>query len=236
VRVATRVDFDEVSTTYHAALDEQLKVLIGGEPSDYYLRLKVHETLAQARRLGLEPARGAILDVGCGTGRMVELLHPHFARVAGVEPSAGMLEGARERGLGDGVFARASAERLPFDDASFDIVYSSCVFHHADRHDHTAMVREMGRVLRPGGVLLTYEHNPWNPLTRLVVSRCPVDRGVVLCRPGEIRHAYTAAGLGRIETRFIVFFPRLLRAARRLEPSLHRVPLGGQYYVSGLKA
>jgi len=233
--VSARVDFDDVGGTYHEQLDARVKVLIGGELSDYYLRVKVRETVAHAQRMGIDAAQSAVLDVGCGTGRMVELLGRQFARVAGVEPSAGMLEGAHARGLGDGVFAQATAEQLPYDDASFDVVYSACVFHHVERDTHPAMVREMRRVLRPGGLLLTYEHNPWNPLTRFVVSQCPVDDGITLCRPGEISRAYRVAGFGRVETRFIVFFPRLLGALRRTESALHRVPLGAQYYVSGTK-
>lgn len=235
VPVSARVDFDDVGATYHEQLDARLTVLIGGEPSDYYLRVKVRETIAHARRVGIEPTQAAVLDVGCGTGRMVQLLHGQFGRVAGVEPSGGMIEGAHARGLGEGVFQQATAERLPYDDATFDVVYSACVFHHVDRDAHIAMVQEMRRVLRPGGLLMTYEHNPWNPLTRFVVSRCPVDHGITLCRPGEIGAAYRAAGLGQLETRFIVFFPKLLSVLRRTESALHRFPLGAQYYVSGTR-
>lgn len=228
------MQFDHISSHYEEAVDERLKLALGGEPSDYYLRLKARELLDLLGRAGLEPRRAAVLDVGCGTGRMLELLKPDVGSIAGVEPSEGMLQRARER-LSGVPLERVSGESLPFPDASFDAAFASCVFHHAPRAAFGPLVREMARVLKPGGAAVVFEHNPLNPLTRWVVARCPVDVGVVLVRPAELRTACAGAGLEDIATRYIVFFPRPLAALRPLEPALHGVPLGGQYYVSARK-
>ncbi|MDQ2068620.1 class I SAM-dependent methyltransferase [Natronospira bacteriovora] len=96
----------------------------------------------------------ALLDVGCGTGLLLDRLKVAVPGVSltGIDPSPGMLARARER-LGDAVtLAQAPAEQLPFPDGAFDVVVSSSAFHYFRQPQ--AAVNEMARVLRPGGRLL----------------------------------------------------------------------------------
>ncbi len=95
------------------------------------------------------PAR--ILDLGCGTGRNLELL-AEFGEVRGVEPAGPALEHCRARGLGEDVVVPGSASAIPFPDASFDLVTAFDVLEHLD--DDRAGLAEIRRVLRPGGRLL----------------------------------------------------------------------------------
>ncbi len=228
-------DFDEIHYHYEESIDPLVQS-VGGEPHDYYLQLKANELLAHLGRLGADPSRARALDVGCGTGRFVELLHGRLREIKGVEPSRGMLEAALRRGLPEGTFLRGHAESVPFADGAFDAVFSSCIFHHTPAASHVRMASEMARTLKPGGWLFAFEHNPLNPLTRWIVSRCAVDVGVTLHRGGRLERVFRDAGLSRVHTRYIVFFPSLLKALRPLEPFLHSVPLGGQYYVCAQKA
>jgi ubiquinone/menaquinone biosynthesis C-methylase UbiE len=227
-------DFDRISYHYEEAIDSAVRSAVG-EPYDYFPRIKAKELVEHLERLGLNASRLEVLDVGCGTGRTVDLLSEKFRTVKGVEPSRGMLERALRRGLPDGTFERGHAESIPFGDARFDVVFSICIFHHTPKESHPRMVREMARVLKPGGWLFTFEHNPFNPLTRWVVSRCPVDVGVTLYGRGHIEKTCREAGLKEIHSRYILFFPRFLRHLRVLESSLHALPLGGQYYVCARK-
>jgi SAM-dependent methyltransferase len=91
-----------------------------------------------------------VLDAGCGTGRNVLELGG-FGRAAGIDLSPLALRFCRLRGV---AVARAGLLSLPFPDGSFDCVTSFDVIYHAWVTDDRAAVREMARVLRPGGLLL----------------------------------------------------------------------------------
>ncbi|HSC49555.1 MAG TPA: class I SAM-dependent methyltransferase [Gaiellaceae bacterium] len=96
------------------------------------------------RLLGEGPGR--LLDVGCGGGAHAAELAAHGWSVTGIDVSAGQLELARARGVD---VVEADAEALPFEDASFDAAVS--MFTHTDMGDFAAALREVTRVLRPGG-------------------------------------------------------------------------------------
>jgi demethylmenaquinone methyltransferase/2-methoxy-6-polyprenyl-1,4-benzoquinol methylase len=98
---------------------------------------------------------GDVLDVATGTGLVAaELLRQGF-RVTGVDQSPEMLAGARRR-FGDRVeLVEAAAESLPFDDATFDHLTVTYLLRYVD--DPEATLRELARVVRPGGVLASLE-------------------------------------------------------------------------------
>jgi ubiquinone/menaquinone biosynthesis C-methylase UbiE len=118
------------------------------------------------RLLGAAPGR-RLLDVGCGLGNDAAALAALVATggaVVGVDGSQAMIDAARQRHGGvEGLsFDVASAADLPFDDASFDACRIDRVLQHIA--DPAPVVREMVRVLRPGGVLVAYD-NDWETLT-----------------------------------------------------------------------
>ncbi len=126
--------YDAFSTSYDARRHEGYHKLIDDQAAEL------------VRRVG----EGAdVLEVGCGTGLVLERVAGFARRAEGVDLSPGMLDKARARGL---TVREASATDLPFDDASFDVAYSFKVLAHVPEIDRA--LREMARVVRPGGHLV----------------------------------------------------------------------------------
>jgi SAM-dependent methyltransferase len=117
-----------------------------------------------ARRVRLADAE-AVLDVGCGIGHWAAMLAPHLratAHLTGLDVQEELLPAARERLAGmvdpdrlELVVGRA--EQLPFDAATFDLATSQMVLIHVP--DPLLVLREMRRVLKPGGTTLLVEPN-----------------------------------------------------------------------------
>lgn len=99
----------------------------------------------------LEQSHPHILDIGCGTGANLELLS-EFGEAEGVDVSPDALAFCRARGLRN--VRQGEAEHLPYDDRSFDLVTGLDVVEHLD--DDVAGLKEMRRVLRPGGRALLF--------------------------------------------------------------------------------
>jgi ubiquinone/menaquinone biosynthesis C-methylase UbiE len=100
-----------------------------------------------------------VLDVGCGTGYFTRLLGEAVGfdgRVIGVDASARAIQYARSKGEGlrNVTFRVGAAEALDFADDTFDVVASSLMMHHLPRDRQEPALREMRRVLRPGGTLV----------------------------------------------------------------------------------
>ena len=104
-----------------------------------------------------------VLDVGCGDGALVCAAASRGAEATGVDPDPAMLAAARTRADKDGItaaFLEGRIERLPFPDAAFDVVVSITVLCFVP--DASVAVREMARVLRPGGRLVLGELGRWS--------------------------------------------------------------------------
>jgi SAM-dependent methyltransferase len=110
---------------------------------------------------GLRPGRRA-LEVGCGTGIFLERVAASGATITAVDLSTELLARARERvkGMANVALARGNAEEMPYPDRSFDAVYGSSILHHLDLE---RALREIHRVLRPGGAIVFAEPNILNP-------------------------------------------------------------------------
>lgn len=137
----SRQAFDAQAPTY----DDDMK----GEHARRLYPYVLEEVAAAA------PAR--VLDVGCGTGALAQLVLEALPDVEldGVDLSAAMLDRARQRLGRRAALHRADSEHLPFADETFDVAYCNDSFHHYPDPRRAAF--EAWRVLRPGGVLVVGE-------------------------------------------------------------------------------
>ncbi|MDB5096122.1 MAG: Methyltransferase type 11 [Cyanobacteria bacterium RYN_339] len=145
------------------------------------------------RTLAPHLAAGArVLDVGAGAGRLANLLAARGCQVTGIEPSEEFVAYARAHALPGASFERGAAERLPYADGSFDAVVAGEVLEHLA--DDGVAVRELWRVLAPGGVaLVTVPADPalWDASDDWAGH-------VRRYAPGQLEQLFTAAGFARV--------------------------------------
>ncbi|GAA2271024.1 hypothetical protein GCM10010149_10630 [Nonomuraea roseoviolacea subsp. roseoviolacea] len=115
-----------------------------------------------------------VLDVGCGTGYLSRILAPVVTpsgHVTGLDPSPAMIEYATRHAPANCTYVTGEGQDLPFPDGSFDLVVSSLAVHHIPVEARPEALRQMLRVLRPGGRLLIAEFRPpAHPLARHLVG------------------------------------------------------------------
>jgi len=220
--------FDELSSSYEDLLKDPIRDRFTGNESMFFHRRKCDLVRDFFRRHKTDTAALRYLDVGCGRGELLGLLKDDFQHVAGCDVSSGMMRQVT------GVETRIQHDPLaiPFSDASYDFITAVCVYHHVPLADRRELTRQIVRVLRPGGIFCMIEHNPANPITRLIVSRTPVDRDAILLPVREARVLASEAGLHTIASRFFLYFPQgLYRFLGPVESLMTQLPLGGQYAV-----
>jgi SAM-dependent methyltransferase len=234
VQVGKPTEFDRYSETYRAAVERS--IAFSGADLDLFTRAKARELLGlTARRLG-DPRGLSFLDVGCGPGETDRWLEGHVRGLTGVDLSTEMIEVARERNPWADYRPDGPDGELPFPEECFEVCFAVCVLHHVPVPQRPAMLAEMARVTRPGGLVVIFEHNPWNPLTRKAVAGCEFDRDAALLARRESERLLRAAGLTDVEGSYIVFFTRESPRLQRIERLLGRLPLGAQHVVSGRRS
>lgn len=130
---------------------------------------------------------GRVLDIGCGTGRMLALLAPRSESVLGLDLSRRMLALARtriaEQGLANCTVRQADMARLPLPDASFDLAVLCMVLHYAD--EPSVVLAEAARVVAPGGMVAVIDLAPHgrDDLIRRLAHTMPGLSAAEVARP-----------------------------------------------------
>jgi SAM-dependent methyltransferase len=224
--------FDAYKDSYKEAVQDS--IAFSGLDVEFFTERKVTHLLQLARtRLG-PPSSLRIADIGCGVGLSDRLLAPAVGELHGVDMARGALETAA-RDNPRVHYHHFDGTRLPFEDGALDMTFAINVFHHVPPQDRSGLVTEMARVVRPGGLVAIYEHNPLNPLTRLAVNRCAFDADAVLLGRGELARLARGAGLELVTQGYILFFPWRARLFPLLERALGWLPLGAQHCMAARK-
>lgn len=222
--------FDAYRGSYRDEVEAAIS--FGGQELEFFTELKARYLLEVIARHVGDPGEVAALDVGCGVGLSHPFLAPSFRELWGADVSSGALEAARRANPGV-QYAVSDETRLPFSDGAFDVVVAVCVLHHVAPVFWVSFASEMARVARPDGLVVVFEHNPYNPATRRVVARCVFDADAVLLSRRRLERVFGQSGLDVVESRHIVFFPWRRRGFQALDRRLGRVPLGAQHLVAG---
>jgi SAM-dependent methyltransferase len=220
--------FDLHAERYKVAVDRSISFT--GKDADFFAERKV-ALLRELSELHHRPLDGAsVLDVGCGTGSMDQFLVKHALTVTGVDVSEEMVAIA-QLSVPDAVFSTFDGNTLPYADGSFDVVVAACVLHHVEVSLQRHFVEELRRVLKPGGLVAIFEHNPINPLTRRAVRGCELDRGVTLLGASQVKSLLRSGGLEILGHSYYLFTPFGGPWSLSIDSVLRRVPLGGQHVV-----
>ena len=221
-------EFDDFAGNYDDALRQGLAV--SGEDKDFFAEGRVRWLRHCLEKQG-EALPGSVLDFGCGTGSATPFLRAHLSpeRIVGVDVSRKSVEvAARNHPDPRNHFAVLDPAAPP---PAVDLAFCNGVFHHIPPAERPGAARYVFNALRPGGLFAFWENNPWNPGTRLVMSRIPFDRDAILVWPAGARRLLRAAGFQVVSTTSCFFFPAALKPLRRLEPFLSRTRLGAQYLI-----
>jgi len=181
-----------------------------------------------------DPKRLRVLDIGCGIGLVDGELEAQVQLLCGADLSRESLIHAQRRAPGT-QFTLYDGVNLPFADSSFDAVFAVSVLHHVPPATRNAFMTEMLRPIVNNGLAIIIEHNPFNPITRRIVSRCAFDADAVLLNCGEARALLAAAGTRTIGRRYLGFSPVRNGLIERAERSFAWLPIGAQYCVWGVK-
>lgn len=225
--------FDQHADRYSSTIDQSLAAY--GASHDFFTRHKARLIKWILSREGRVAQQMDLLDVGCGIGNIHELIGQEFRSISGVDVSAASIEEARHR-FPDYDYLTYDGHRLPYADASKDMSIAICVFHHVPPDDWDEVAAEMLRVLRPGGLALVIEHNPWNPVTRRIVNRCPIDKDAVLLSRPKTVDLFRRAGAARVQARSILSVPPKTDVLMRIDNMFGTLPFGAQYWCLAQKA
>jgi ubiquinone/menaquinone biosynthesis C-methylase UbiE len=223
--------FDNYAEDYAALIRDPIRDQFAPD-SRFFFERKIQVIRDFFRCAGIDTHSMTWLDVGCGQGDLLRIGRQHFKSSAGCDPSHRMLASCSDLD----VRHQPALEALPYENQSFDFVTAVCVYHHVPLDRRKRLTAEAFRVLKPKGIFSIIEHNPHNPVTRLIVSRTPIDADARLLTAKETARLFSDARATILGRRYFLFLPeRVYRFAGAVERALEKVPLGGQYALFGRK-
>jgi len=212
-------------------LNQGLK--LSGESKEFFMEGRL--ALMQ-KNLPTDFAPKRVLDFGCGIGDTTEELANLYpkAEIVGIDTARDALKYATENRSSDRLSYQAVEDFKEKD--AFDLAYVNGVFHHIPLHLRGLSAKTVCNALKSGGCFAYFENNPWNPGTRMVMSRIAFDRDAITLNYLESKRMLKTAGFQDVNTtRFAFYFPNALGFLRFLEPALETLPLGAQYLVLAKK-
>jgi len=224
----SKVDFDDYTDNYNSLLQESTSFFTESEA--YFAKYKVDILRSVA-----PVCTKRLLEYGCGIGRNIPFLRAAFpdATIAGSDISAASLEIARKENHGVEFFL----EQADTDVAeTYEVIFIAGVFHHIPVQERAGVMKTLYQRLVPGGMIVIFEHNPFNPVTRKIVNDCPYDKDAVLLRPSQLKALLVDAGLPVCRSAYCLFVPPSLSVLLPVEAKLGWLPLGGQYWVKATRS
>jgi len=221
------VDFDNFTHNYNELLGESTRFFTSDE--EYFASYKIDIV----HRMIQGPVT-RILEFGCGIGRNIPFLKAAFpnASICGSDLAPASLEIARNENKEVDFFLEDNNEP---EMGAFDLIVVAGVFHHIPPNLRSDVFNSLYERLSLNGRIIIFEHNPFNPITRRIVSNCPYDEDAILLKPSEVRKHLTKAGFAVEDQSFCLFIPPRFSKFVYIERLLKWLPLGGQYWIQAYR-
>lgn len=225
-----RADFEAYKDNYGQEIQRSIDFI--GQDFEFFIRRKAELlTGLVAQEMG-DPKTLKILDVGCGIGLTDRHLTGRFKKLYGLDLSRGVVQKAAALNP-KASYKAYPGKKLPHATSSMDVTFAICVLHHVEPEERDLFLSELARVTRKGGLVMIFEHNPLNPLTRVAVSRCDMDKDAHLVGLAQTAGLLASRGLKVIQKDYIFFSPWSFLSG--LDGLLGWLPLGAQYFVAAKK-
>lgn len=224
--------FDNYNTKYDRVIEQSIGFLPTSH--DFYLKAKV-DLFIQRLQFHFDSINScSVLDFGCGIGKLDHLLQPHLGQLSGLDISSQSIETASK--LNPLVnYSSYDGNVVPYHDDAFDAIIVSCVMHHISKDNRLQTLKEIYRLLKPGGIIAIFEHNPINPLTQWVVMRCEFDKDADLLFRKESISLLKQSGFSSLYSDYLLYLPFPFPRPAKLQKLRRLIPFGAQYLAEGQK-
>jgi 2-polyprenyl-3-methyl-5-hydroxy-6-metoxy-1,4-benzoquinol methylase len=221
----SEINFDNYSDDYNEVLAKSIG-FVPGNDRDFFDNFKINciEALFSVK------SQYSILDFGCGIGNLSVLLAKKFtgSKIYGYDVSDKSLLIAQKR--------NENIQNLFFindisADQKYDIILGANVFHHVKKNERSSTLKKLMGLLQSGGAIVIIEHNPYNPLTRYIVKRCPFDADAKLISRQEFIKLACGCGLSVNSRKYVLMFPWDFKIFRIMEKLFSQIPFGAQYML-----
>jgi ubiquinone/menaquinone biosynthesis C-methylase UbiE len=232
-------EFDAYSAEYGAGMENPVKALMGNS-AEAFIEVKLRWLLRRFPDIQHAGSSFHVLDYGCGIATLLRLMSERTgATLMGCDISSGMLQEAMHAWPSETrrpEFHLQNGARTELPNDCVDLVILSAVLHHVVPDARPDVFGEIRRILRPGGRLVVFEHNPLNPVTRYVVSRTPIDQHAILLRASEVHAELRKMQFADVRTSYLMFVPPRFGRLANVEKAIGWLPLGAQYATVGRRS
>jgi len=214
-----KINFDQYSNDYKHYINDSINKF--DKNLSYYHEKKIEITKYRAIH---NPKN--ILDFGCGVGTMIPHMKKKFkkSKIYAFDESKDSLKFLKKR------YPFVSCLKNINGNIKFDLIFLSGVIHHIDRSMRKKILKKIYSLLKSTGKLIIFEHNPYNPLTNIVVKNCEFDRDAQLIKKKELINISENVNFKVVDSAYVYFFPTSMKKFQVLEKYLEWFFLGAQYF------
>lgn len=216
-------EFDKYSKNYKKVLKNSFPKLLRN--IDYYSEYKVQKVFNLRKKLNTK----SIMDFGCGIGLSHNFFFKYFPKIKlwGFDESLYSLKEAKKNNKN--VMIVNNLKKIPKN--YFDVIFVSNVFHHIDEKNHKNTLLHLKLFLKPNGSIYIFEHNKFNPITKIIFSTHILDKNAKMVPVQNFYKLAKNCEMKLIKKKYILFFPSILSFFNILDSILAWLPLGAQYLI-----